>query len=314
MMDQPSEESSNHCPDYPVPDEGRDARWERWNAVERTLTDKAGLKRSEATNAVTSKYPITKEKAAKWLRSELRRLRDFQKSGRHPSRRGTTLSLLEISDIAFTMLEALDCVGDELLSLLQELLNLDRHRRSLAANLEAIDVAAQLGAQVTLKGKELGVRELARHLSISVSTASAWLRSPEYKERVALYEKAAWDQVGKYVEMIKEKFPKIADGHAFDIASAVRILISHACRFDRDLDMMKTMDIVFKHIRLLLKKPPIQIDFLPTVGFLDVSLEEMERQRTVVLSEITKLIGDPTAKCLGTQERGARRTLGSKAI
>jgi hypothetical protein len=146
-----------------------------------------------------------------------------------------------------------------------------------------------------------------------VSTASAWLRSTEYKKRVALYEKAAWDQVANYVEMIKEKFPEITDGHAFDVASTVRILISHASRFYRDLDMVKTMGIAFKHLRLLLKKPPIQIDFLPTVSFLDVSLEEMERQRTVVLNEITKVIGDPTGKCLGTEQLGARRTLGSKA-
>jgi hypothetical protein len=295
-MDQPTKKSRNDWPDRKLPDEPRDARFVRMTALEQILVDKVGLKKAEASTALTNVYPITKEKAAKLLRSELQKLRDAQKNGRHPSRRRTTLSLLEISDAAFTMVEAAGCLGDELLSLLEELLNLDRHRRSLAANLEALDHAAQLGAQVTLQGKVLGVRELARQLSIGVSTASEWMKSTEYKEKVALYKKCATDELGDYVEIIRIKFPEITDGHAFSLASAVHTLVLPANRFSQDLNLVKAMGQVFERIRLLFKQPPLQIDFLPAEKFSDMSREEMDCQRTMVLNEITKLIGDPAGK------------------
>jgi hypothetical protein len=141
-MEQPTEKSRNDWPDHRLPDESRDARFERYSALERMLIDKMGLKKREAATALINVYPITKEKTAKLLRSELGKLRDAQKRGRHPSRRHTTLSLLEISDAAFTMVEAVGCLGDELSTLLEELLNLDRYRRSRAANLEALEHVA----------------------------------------------------------------------------------------------------------------------------------------------------------------------------
>jgi hypothetical protein len=101
---------------------------EHMSVLERILTDKAGLERAEAAGAVLGFDPAATEKGAKWLRSELRRLRHAQEIGRHPSRRAATLSLLEISAAAFNVVRVQSCLGDELLSLLLELLNL--HRQS----------------------------------------------------------------------------------------------------------------------------------------------------------------------------------------
>lgn len=208
----------NGWPDHVHADVSLDGYCQRMGIVERILIDKAGLLKAEASAALISSDPATKEKGAKWLRSELQQLRDYQKNGAHPTRRGTTLSLLEISDVAFTMLEAINGVDDELLSLLQELLNVDRHRRSIAVNLETFKWAANSEAQAVLQGADYGVRDLAREYSISVSTASAWKRSVKYRETVAFYKKWWTDRVGQYAEVVEGNFTGIAKGHAFRIA------------------------------------------------------------------------------------------------
>jgi hypothetical protein len=241
---------------------------------------------------------------AKWLRSELRRLRDTQKTGGHPARRGTTLSLLGIADVAFTMLEALNCVDEELLSLLQELLNLDRHRRALATNAEAFDRAAYSEAQQTLQGCVLGVREFARQNSISTSTASQWKRSDEYKEWVAFYKKCWTDRVGEYAEMVERQFPGITKGDAFRIAmladgngmlGAVRTQLSDE-RVRRDPDVLKAIGHVFEHIRSSFKVLPIKIEFMPRQDLSVLSPEEAKRQEQVVLGQLKRMIGDPSGK------------------
>lgn len=209
---------ANGWPDHVHADVSLDGYFERMDAVRRVLAEKAGLQKAEVSAALTSADPRTKEKGAKWLRSELQRLRDAQKSGGHPARRGTTLSLLEIADVAFTLLEAINSVDDELLSLLQELLNLDRHRRMLGANVEAFDLAANSEAQQTLQGRAPGVRELARENSISVSTASQWKRSSEYRNKVEFYRSAWTDRLGGLVGVIKQKRPDIPEAEAFRIA------------------------------------------------------------------------------------------------
>jgi hypothetical protein len=268
---------------------------ERMSVLERILVDKAALERVEAAGAALGFDPAATEKGAKWLRSELRRLRDAQQIGRHPSRRATTLSLLEISDAAFTMVRVQNCQGDELLSLLLELLNLDRQPPHTSGY--EFDMAAFADAQLSLLGetRRLGVREMARWCSISLSTASKWMRSTEYKERAAAFKKFFMNEVDDYVEMIKVKFPDITDGHAFDIAFAVRSTLKWPeMRYSED--KLEEMRGEFEALRSHLKQPPIQINFLPTEKFSVTSLEELDHTRTIVLSEITKLIGDPVGK------------------
>jgi hypothetical protein len=301
----------NGWPDHVRADVSVDGYFKRMDTVERILAEKAGLLKAEVRAALTSSDPATKEKGAKWLRSELQRLRDLQKSGSHPARRGTTLSLLEISDAALTMLEAIKCIDDELLSLLQELLNLDRHRRSIAANLEAFDRAANSEALQTLQGKAPGVRALARENSISVSTASEWKRSAEYKAKVEFYIKCWTDRVGDYAEMVESKFPGMAHGHAFRIAmmadhllGQVRAQLSDE-QVRRDPQVLKAIGLLFQHIRSNIKEPPISLHFLPDEDFSKMSPEDVQRQEAVVLEQLAKMIGDPKDK-VGRLKSGVR--------
>jgi hypothetical protein len=271
---------------------------ERISVLERILIDKAALERAEAAGAALGFDPAATEKGAKWLRTELRRLRDAQEIGRHPSRRGTTLSLLEISDAAFTMVRVQNCLGEELLSLLLELLNLHRQSpRDTHGYQFDFDMAALADAQLSLLGERRrpGVREMARYCSVSVSTASEWMRSTEYKEKAAAFKKFIMEDVGDYVEMIKVKFPDITDGHAFDIAFGVRstLRLPETRYSEHQIEEMRDE---FEALRSHLKQPPIQINFLPTEKFSVTSLEELEHTRTMVLNEITKLIGDPAGK------------------
>jgi len=278
--------------------------FERMELVGRLLTEKAGLSKEEVSAALTSSNPATKEKGAKWLRAELQRLRDAQKGGGHPTRRGTTLSLLEIADVAFTMLEVINCTDDELLALLQELLNVDRHRRWIAANLEAFDRAASWEAQIVLQGAGCGVRKLARYICVSISTASQWKRSPEYKDKVAFYTRAWTDRFGDYVEMIEAQFAGILRGHAFRIAmmadaklERVRVQLSDE-RMRRDPDVLKMLSRVFEHIRTNFSEPepPITIVLPPKEDFSIFTPEDVRRQEAIVMDELTKMVGAPNAK------------------
>jgi hypothetical protein len=87
----------NGWPDHVHADVSLDGYFKRMSMVQRVLAEKTGLQQAEVTAALSSSNQESKEKCAEWLRSELRRLRDTQKTGGHPARRGTTLSLLEIA-------------------------------------------------------------------------------------------------------------------------------------------------------------------------------------------------------------------------
>jgi len=262
----------------------------------RLLATNGRLQKKEVSEALVDSDPATKEKAAVWLRSELATLRDAEKKGQHPVRRGKTLSRLDIADLAFTMLESARAPGDQLLSLLQELLNVDRHRKSLAASShEQFDRAANWEAQSALQGAGCGVRELARRVSVSVSTASQWKKSPQYGKRVEFYKMAWKDSIGDYVKIIEGKYPDITEAHAFRLAMLVN------ARFDQMRPMMEynpketteLLAIVVYALRIEFKTPPITCRFLPTGKFSDLTPEDVEQQKTVVMAQIAKLVGDP---------------------
>src|SRR5262249_47375105 len=113
----------------------------------------------------------TKESVAAWLRQELKLLLQAEtKPGTAPARRGKTLSRIEISEIA---VELLQCLGGEtLICLFQELLDVDRHRKSLADGFSQLDRAAEIEAMAQLQGVSLGVRRLAERISVSPRTVT----------------------------------------------------------------------------------------------------------------------------------------------
>ena len=191
-----------------------DAFMDRMNRACELLEESGIFSRDEVSNVLT---PITAnqidkafeltERAAEWLRIELKKLRDGEKvEGKAPVLTGQSLSRLLIADVAMTMVEGLEeQPGPELIALLMELLNVDRHRRSLgAAHSEEKDRAVHLEAQVP----NVGVRELAKAVGVAPSTITAWRRDPNYEKHVKLirhFRKYGWNPPSKFLEKQKRK-------------------------------------------------------------------------------------------------------------
>ena len=69
------------------------------------------------------------------------------------------------------------------------LLDVDRHRASQAEKpIEAFQQAAQIDAQMAVQGKSIGVRQLAKIVSVDASQITRWRRNLNYKETVAMYK------------------------------------------------------------------------------------------------------------------------------
>src|SRR5262249_49773617 len=105
-------------------------------------------------------------------------------SGKAPARRGLTLHRIEIADLAMTMTEA--CGGPEqLICLLQELLDVDRHRHSLRKNHSpARDRAAQIEGRCLAENRNIGVNELAQAVKVAPSTITNWRKDSDYRRQV----------------------------------------------------------------------------------------------------------------------------------
>ena len=84
------------------------------------------------------------------------------------------------------MLEGLtDRPGDELLSLVRELLDLDRHRKKLAGRKpEIFSLAAALEAEAKFNGKPYRVHLLAKRIGVSTSTIVGWRKQPSYQDKI----------------------------------------------------------------------------------------------------------------------------------
>jgi hypothetical protein len=150
--------------------------------------------KTEATRALVHSHPDTKRGLSRWLSDELRKVRDGEKIvGRAPVLRREALSRLTIADIALTMLECLEeQVGENLICLTQELLDVDRHRSALAdARTEAFENAAAIEGQSAASGKSIGVRQMARLVSVNPSTVTAWRRREDYKKSVNRWREMA---------------------------------------------------------------------------------------------------------------------------
>jgi hypothetical protein len=202
-------------PQYLWPDGTQDAWFHRKSIDARFIETSGGFSSEVVTLAITDPAWETKEGVANWLRNELKKLRHAEATpGMTPVRRGETLSRIQISEIA---IELLECIGgEELVCLFQELLEIDRHRKSLAENYLQPDRAAEVEAMALLQGHSLGVRALAKHMRVAPSTVTRWKKSRSFFEKVESY-KRSWEDVlrGDYFEQIKIAFPQATEGECF---------------------------------------------------------------------------------------------------
>ena len=216
LIDAAHTAQNNGWPQYLWPDGNEDAWFRRKSADSEFIEKRGGFSNDVVMLAITGSNWETKETVAGWLRDELKLLRDAEASlGVAPVRRGKTLSRIEISEIA---VELLECIGGEqLVCLFQELLEIDRHRKSLAENFSQLDRAAKIESISQLKGLGLGVRALAKRMSVSPSTVTRWKKSQFYLERVE-FHKRIWEDFLRedYFEQIKAAAaPEATDAECF---------------------------------------------------------------------------------------------------
>jgi hypothetical protein len=168
-----------------------EANADRYDALVNILQQQGSFALNEAMVAFwpnTLKSLEIKERVALWLRTELGKLRKGGRKGEAPVRRRKVLSKLVIADIAITMLESggLCAPGGNLLQLLEELLDVDRHRATLAQDPIYSDQfinAADMEADARLQGKTYSARELARIVKVAPETIITWRKSDAYKRR-----------------------------------------------------------------------------------------------------------------------------------
>jgi hypothetical protein len=208
-------ERNAEWPEHLIPDGNDDAWFHRKNANSQLIEKRGGFSCHVATLALTNSDWETKETVAAWLRNELKLLREAEaKSGSAPVRRGKALSRTAISDLA---LELLECIGgNSLICLFQELLDVDRHRRSLADDFVQLNKAASIEAQLDLQGQRMGVRSFAHELSVSPSTVTRWRKSPAFLERVD-FHKRVWEMAlrDEFFDAIRKDAPALCETECF---------------------------------------------------------------------------------------------------
>jgi hypothetical protein len=184
---------TNGWPKHVMADVTIDAQVKRLDGLVNMLVDRGNFSREDSYRAIDYSDPDKKEAIARWLSAELKTLRKAEATlCAAPVRFGKAMSRLDISDLAQSMLEALNGPpGDELLSLLQELLNVDRHRKQLACSKD-FDAAAGIDAQLTLRGESISARKLARMMGVSQPTISAWRKSTAYNKKSASLSMFVW--------------------------------------------------------------------------------------------------------------------------
>jgi hypothetical protein len=159
----------------------------RYSRCEETIIESGLFSDEQATKAVVNSDPATKEAVAEWLRTELKKLREGENTpGGAPVRRRKALSRPVIADIAMTMLGVCEAPPEKnLLRLLEELLGLDTHRAAMDSTpSKEFKRAASIEGHLAAEGINIGVRELARNVSVEPSTIIVWRRKPEYAEMV----------------------------------------------------------------------------------------------------------------------------------
>jgi hypothetical protein len=208
-------QNDDQWPEYLIPELESDAWFNRMSRIADLIRDRGSFSSHVSTLAVTNTQWETKEAVATWLRKELRVLREAEKkAGSAPVRRGEALGRIEIADIA---VEMLGCIGGQALTcLFLELLDVDRHRASLAEIFAQLERAAEWEAQSRLQGQSVGVRQMAKAFGVSPSTVTRWRRSKDFQRRVEMHQRI-WDDVLRtdYFKQIKMEIPEANEAECF---------------------------------------------------------------------------------------------------
>jgi hypothetical protein len=208
-------ENRNCWPQYLWPDGNEDAWFKRKYSVLERIKERGNFSDHVAMLAITDRDWENKETVAAWLRRELKVLRDAEaQSGTAPVRRDRALSRTVISDIAIELLEGIG--GEELTCLFLELLDVDRHRKSVSEVFTQRDRVAASEALLELQGLKMGVRAFGNHLSVAPSSVTRWRRNPAYRERVDIY-KTVWGRVLRddYFDQIRSENPAFTEAECF---------------------------------------------------------------------------------------------------
>jgi hypothetical protein len=181
-----------------------DVDYENWkrrlNELRDILVEQGHFNRVTASQALTEARSESKEKAARWLRRELQFVRkEEQTVGSSPVRRGKLLSRLIIADLAITMLQFLqEAPQENLVCLLQELLDVDRHRRAQVQPESYFDaIRGEAGARV--QGKRFKVRRLAKRIGVSASTITRRRKSKEYERDITALVRFHQEHIGSWI-------------------------------------------------------------------------------------------------------------------
>ena len=156
----------------------------------------------------------TTEEVASWARMELAHLRQLESDARldrdgritrdkseSPVLAGNAQGRVELSDLAFTLLSAVEEPGEQLLMLLAELLNVDRHRQAIAEKNEPhLGLAAQIVAQVP----DVTNADLAKAVGRDRATISRWRRKPEFERKVTFYKSLFSGEIEKRLRKLKK--------------------------------------------------------------------------------------------------------------
>jgi hypothetical protein len=212
-------ETSN-WPRHVLADVTLDAFFRRMSAHQQLLIEKGGFQSKQAVRALNAPDPESKEQVAVWLSSELNKLREGERrAGAAPMRWGQALPRAEMADLAMTMLEACEAPpGENLICLLQELLDVDRHRKALAEKPgEEFVNAAYFEAANELQGRTTGVREIARKVSVSPAAVSGWKKLDNYLEAKEVAKRLLL--LGKRIEAFRNGDPQLAEG---EVLAAVK--------------------------------------------------------------------------------------------
>jgi hypothetical protein len=173
----------------------------RMDSLKALLVEKAGFSDDKASNALTGSAQYEDilaivEEAAEWARGELSRLkiqesknrssRDNDNAYNTPVLHGDNVGSTELSDLAITLLTAVESPGENLTLLLAELLNVDRHRQTLAEN-DGRDFG--VAAQIVAQKADISQSDLAKSVGKNKSTISRWMKDPKFTESVESYRK-----------------------------------------------------------------------------------------------------------------------------
>jgi hypothetical protein len=203
-----------HC----FPDDELDCWRRRLTALRDLLVDRGGFPKKAADRALVDPDAKSKERVVRWLRGELEKLRTAERRvGEAPVLRGAGLSRLTIADFAMTMVQFLEeAPGENLICLLQELLDVDRHRKALAELPGDLFIrAAMAEARARLQGKTYGVRELANLISVDPSTITRWRRSTEYEQEIQGWQKHYETSLDHLVDEALLENPNLTQAQAF---------------------------------------------------------------------------------------------------